>query len=137
MRVENRETALPAEMQGRWFVEDEPASILSVDGGEVTCFGALIAYGYKEVDVVDGTITVSLTFKPGPKRESAEVKVKCASKLAGIVTVNTQLFMGHHQGKLVAVENDPKQAGLFDAPDQPRPAPVASFNRSAPATGGQ
>lgn len=83
------------------------------------------------------TITLSVTLKPGPKRESADVKVKCASKLAGIVTVNTQLFMGRHQGKLVAVENDPRQGGLFDAPDQPQKlAAVAPINRNAPAKEG-
>lgn len=79
------------------------------------------------------TITLSLTFKPGPKRETADVKVKCASKLAGILTVNTQLFMGKHNGKLVAVENDPRQGGLFD-PQEPKPlAPVSDINQGRQA----
>ena len=60
MRVEKRDTPLPVEMQGRWIVSDEPTSTLVVDGGEVTCFGAVIDYDYKEIDVVDGTITVTL-----------------------------------------------------------------------------
>jgi hypothetical protein len=75
------------------------------------------------------SITVNVEFKPGAKRETADVKVKCVSKLAGLMTVNTQVFMGKQNGKLVAVENDPRQGGLFD-PDQPRPlAAVAPFTQ--------
>lgn len=72
------------------------------------------------------TITITLAFKPGAKRETANVTVKCASKLAGILTVNTQLFMGTHGGKLVAVENDPRQGGLFDRPAEPKPLAAVS-----------
>lgn len=74
------------------------------------------------------TITISVEFKPGAKRDTADVKLKCGSKLAGIMTVNTQLFMGKQGGKLVAVENDPRQGALFDQ-DKPGPrAAVTNFN---------
>lgn len=85
------------------------------------------------------TITINVEFKPGAKRDTADVKLKCGSKLAGIMTVNTALFMGKQNGKLVAVENDPRQGGLFDSEQQPRPlAAVAPFTtNSQPAKDGQ
>lgn len=60
MKRNDRDIAFPAEMQGRWLIEDEPTSILSIVGGEVTCFGAPIEYDYKELEEIDGAITVSL-----------------------------------------------------------------------------
>jgi hypothetical protein len=48
-------------------------------------------------------IQISVVFKPR-ERDVADIELKCASKLAGIVTVKTQLFMGKHQGRLVAVD---------------------------------
>lgn len=68
------------------------------------------------------TITITIEYKPqGVKRDNADVKVKCTSKLAGILTVNTKLFMGMSGGKLVAVENDPHQGGLFDQQQETKP----------------
>lgn len=81
------------------------------------------------------TITINVEFKPGAKRDTADVKLKCGSKLAGILTVNTHLFMGRHAGKLVAVENDPKQNNLFDEEPQ-RPLAAVSPFQPAP-NGGQ
>ncbi len=70
-------------------------------------------------------VTITVTFKPNRDRDVADVELKCSSKLAGIMTVSTQLFMGRHQGKLIAVENDPRQSNLFDSA---RPAlAVAGF----------
>jgi hypothetical protein len=69
------------------------------------------------------TITITVNFKPNRDRDVADVNLKCSSKLAGIMTVDTQLFMGRHAGKLIAVENDPRQSKLFD---QDRPMAVAS-----------
>jgi hypothetical protein len=59
-------------------------------------------------------MTITLNFKPGRERDVAEVSLKCESKLAGIQTVQTQLFLGKMGGKYVAVENDPRQSKLFD-----------------------
>ncbi len=74
-------------------------------------------------------ITLAVVFKPGRDRDVADVEMKCGSKLAGIMTVNTQLFMGRQHGKLVAVENDPRQSSLFDQePAGPRAA-VAPFKK--------
>lgn len=79
-------------------------------------------------------ITFTVSFKPKSDREVADVELKCSSKLAGIMTVQTQLFMGKHQGKLIAVENDPRQSKLFDEEKRPLAA-VATFN--APKDGEQ
>lgn len=59
-------------------------------------------------------ITIAVKFKPNRDRDVADVELSCSSKLAGIMTVSTQLFMGRHKGKLIAVENDPRQSTLFD-----------------------
>ena len=73
-------------------------------------------------------IAITVTFKPKSDREVADVELRCNSKLAGISTVSTQVFMGKQAGKLVAVENDPRQSTLFDA-DRPTLAAVASFQQ--------
>jgi len=72
-------------------------------------------------------ITFAVSFKPKTDRDIADVELKCSSKLAGIRTVQTQLFMGRHQGKLIAVENDPRQSNLFDPPKPGATGTVAAF----------
>lgn len=72
-------------------------------------------------------ITITVAFKPKADREAVDVELKCNSKLAGIVTVSTRVFVGKSQGKLIAVENDPRQSKLFD--QAPALAAVASFTK--------
>jgi hypothetical protein len=74
-------------------------------------------------DETKRAISITVSFKPNRDRDIADVVVACASKLAGIRKVSTQLFMGLHQGKLIAVENDPRQSNLFDAP---KPTAIAA-----------
>lgn len=81
------------------------------------------------------TITVKVTFAPNENRDLADVNLTCNSKLAGIKTVGTRLYVGKTRGKLVAVENDPRQTALFDQPQPARPAAVANFNQQQPAGG--
>lgn len=79
------------------------------------------------------TITMSVEITPeGVKRDTAKVSVKCNSKLAGIMKVNTQFFMGKQGGKLVAVENDINQGSLFD-PEQPKPLAAVAQGNFAPS----
>jgi len=73
-------------------------------------------------------ISIAVAFKPSRDRDVADVEVKCASKLAGINTVSAVVYMGRHQGKLVAVENDPRQQQLFDN-EASRLAAVATFGK--------
>lgn len=71
-------------------------------------------------------IGITVSFKPNRERDVADVKLTCTSKLAGIMTVSTRLFMGKHQGKLIAIEHDPRQSTLFDE-DKPALKAVAAF----------
>ncbi len=71
-------------------------------------------------------MTLTVKFKPNRDRDVADVELTCSSKLAGIMTVSTQLFVGKHKGQLVAVESDPRQSGLFDQEER-RLAAVAEF----------
>jgi hypothetical protein len=73
-------------------------------------------------------VTISVSFRPNRDRDIADVELKCSSKLAGIMTVSTQLFMGRHQGKLIAVESDPRQSNLFDQERRPLAA-VSDFQK--------
>ena len=75
-------------------------------------------------------ITIVATFKPNRDRDLANVELSCSSKLAGIVSVSTRVFVGKHQGKLVAIESDPRQTRLFDE-DRPALAAVANFSKDA------
>lgn len=65
-----RNEPLPGEMQGRWTDVEDAGSELIVDGGEVTCFGNVVAYDYKLVDRVDGALTVSLKIDDEAKEDS-------------------------------------------------------------------
>ena len=58
-----RDASLPDEMQGQWIAVDERSSTLIIEGGEITCFGRLVEYDYKEIDQEDGALTVSLKIK--------------------------------------------------------------------------
>jgi hypothetical protein len=60
-------------------------------------------------------MTITVKFTPNRDRDVADVELVCTSKLAGIQSVATRLFMGKHKGQLIAVENDPRQSTLFDA----------------------
>jgi len=71
------------------------------------------------------TISVTVAMKPNRDRDVADIELKCGSKLAGISTVSSRLFMGKHQGRLIAVESDPRQSNLFD---QARPPLAAVAN---------
>lgn len=67
-------------------------------------------------DVSKRQITMTVTLKPNRDRNQAKVDLKCGSKLAGIRSVETNLHIGMVRGKLIAVENDPRQIALFDPP---------------------
>jgi len=71
-------------------------------------------------------ITLKVVVKPKHDRQALDVDLKCSSKLASIVTVSTMLFMGRAGGRLVAVESDPRQSGLFDE-QKPQLSAVANM----------
>jgi hypothetical protein len=74
-------------------------------------------------------ITMQVKFKPNRDRDVAGVELTCSSKLAGIRTVQTTLFMGRQGGALIAVENDPRQGNMFDQ-DRPQLAAVGQFPKT-------
>jgi hypothetical protein len=55
-----RKDPLPSQMQGRWMGVDDPRSELIVDGGEITCFGAVVNYDHKVIVEEDRALTVGL-----------------------------------------------------------------------------
>ncbi len=73
-------------------------------------------------------MTLTVKFAPNRDRDVADVALTCHSKLAGIMTVKTALFVGKHKGRLIAVESDPRQEGLFDQERRPMAA-VAGFSQ--------
>lgn len=68
-------------------------------------------------------INIKLVFAPTEDREMTDVKVSCSSKVAGLLTVRTRAFIGRQDGRLVAVEHNPKQMEMFD--DQTKPKVTA------------
>ena len=79
-------------------------------------------------DKVKRVITIQVKFKPNRERDSAAIELVCGSKLAGIMTVETKVYMGKVKGALVAVEHDPRQSGLFDQ-ERSALAAVAQFSK--------
>ncbi len=68
------------------------------------------------------TITLQVTFKPNRERDAADISIVCTAKLAGVLPVDTKVFIGKQHGKWIAVEHDPKQSELFDQ-DGPKAVP--------------
>lgn len=60
MKRLGRDAPFPDEMQGRWADVEDRTSELIVQGGEVICFGKVVAYDYKLIGTDDGALTVSL-----------------------------------------------------------------------------
>ena len=60
MNRARRETPLPRQMQGRWVDAENPSAELVVIVGEITCYGAVVEYDYKDVVEEGGALTVSL-----------------------------------------------------------------------------
>jgi hypothetical protein len=65
-----RDEPLPNEFQGTWTEAESPASLLLVEGGEITCFGRQVAYDKKVVEEIDGAITVNLTIDDPDQQDS-------------------------------------------------------------------
>lgn len=69
---QDRNVALPDEMQGRWVSTEDPSSVLVIEGGEITCYGSLVDYDYKEVSTVDDTLTVTLKVEDDARKDEFE-----------------------------------------------------------------
>ena len=60
------------------------------------------------------TITLQVAIVPDEDRAVGDVVLTVVSKLPGPKAAATRLFFGRRGGKVVAIEADPKQPGLFD-----------------------
>lgn len=76
------------------------------------------------------SIVITVALKP-KGRDQADVELTCVAKLAPVAKVDTTVFMGRSNGKLVAVENDPRQSNLFDPPVPASTGTVAAFPTEA------
>jgi hypothetical protein len=65
-----RDEPLPHEMQGRWIDADDPSASLVVEDGEITCFGQVVEYDYKDINLEDGALTVSLGINDKTKEDT-------------------------------------------------------------------
>ena len=99
----------------------DPITLSTIAGGALEeLFGAELARVLTNIQDVNTdpkakrSITFKVEFAPAEDREMTDVKVSCSSKVAGLLTVKTRAFLGRQDGRLVAVEHDPKQTGLFD-----------------------
>jgi hypothetical protein len=61
-------------------------------------------------------ITLTFTFYPSEDRESCATDVGVSRKDAPVHRASTTLFLGIHMNEPVAIEQDPKQMGLFEQP---------------------
>lgn len=67
-------------------------------------------------------ITLAVTIVPNEERTIGDAVVSITSKVAPVKRLKTILYMGRRDGRLVAVESNPKQQSMFD--ERP-PGPVA------------
>jgi hypothetical protein len=68
MVLYDRQTPLPAEMQGSWVDSGDPSSRLIIDGAEIICLGASVDYDFKEISEVEDALSVQLHVSD-PSRE--------------------------------------------------------------------
>lgn len=63
------------------------------------------------------SITLEVKLKPSEDRDRAQTAVRVKTKLAGPKPVETTVHMGRKDGRLVAVDYDPRQSELFQDSD--------------------
>jgi len=59
-------------------------------------------------------IVIRVTVLPNADREAGHVDVAVSSRLASVKKASSVIYMGRHHNEAVALENDPKQRGLFE-----------------------
>lgn len=66
-------------------------------------------------------IVIKVTFKPSADRDSSEITVDTAVKLASVRSSFATVFVGRRRGKAIAITHDPKQMQFrWDEEDRPR-----------------
>lgn len=79
-------------------------------------------------------ITLTLTFSPNEQRNTAAVGIAAATKLAGVRSATTTVFMGRHEGVARGVEAL-SQGEMFTKPAG-RPSGVIEGGAGAASSGG-
>jgi len=69
-------------------------------------------------------IMIEVTLTPNEDRDTVAIEAKVNTKLPADKPETTTFYMGRVGGKFIAREHDPKQHGLFSAPE-PAKFPVA------------
>lgn len=62
-------------------------------------------------------INIKIKIKPDEDRDIGEAQVLVSAKLASVKPVKSTLYFGKKEGRLIAVENNPKQSTIFDTPE--------------------
>ena len=75
-------------------------------------------------------ITIKVRWSPTEERTMAPVRVFATSKLAPVSPAGTVVYIGRRGGKLIAVENNPKQLTL-DTAAPPAPTPLRAVQPPA------
>lgn len=61
-------------------------------------------------------IVLRFKFKPSEKRDQVGVLIEATSKLCPVKPQDATIYVGRRGGRVLAVEDNPKQRGLFDSP---------------------
>lgn len=61
-------------------------------------------------------IVLKFKFKPSEKRDQVGVLIEATSKLCPVKPQDATIYVGRRHGRVLAVEDNPKQRGLFDGP---------------------
>lgn len=118
-------------------MEDRKINVLSI--GNI-CNGALPELFNRELDKVlenindpdtdadkKRSITIELVFVPFSDRSGAAVELKAKTKLVGVPSVGSTVFIGKHEGRLVAVPKDERQKQLFGEEPEPESGNVVGM----------
>jgi hypothetical protein len=100
---------------------EEPVTIFNIANGAL---GELFDKELQRVlaDVLDPntkatevrSITIKVAFRPDESREFSAVGLLVTSSLGKPKPIGAQIFFGRKGGQILALENNPKQSGLFD-----------------------
>lgn len=72
-------------------------------------------------------INIKIIVKPDDDRDVGTTQIEVTSKLASTKPVKSTMYFGKKDGKLVAVESNPKQPSIFDGPNTgPRIVPLST-----------
>lgn len=75
-------------------------------------------------------ITIKVVIQPSEDRDVGYATVEVTSKLAGVKPVDTKMYFGKKDGKLLAVQNNISQPSIFDD-GKSNVTPLSAVDRKA------